>query len=460
MSSTRKQYFTLFGLALMIVCLTVVMKKWHLGLRRSFVDSDLEVSSLRSALLQHIEQRQHEIARFYNVNNRSLDIQSTFPNADAFMDRTLETLGCSDLSSWTVVDVLGAGYTKTVLKVVLPQGSEVALKTVNDQGTDMRSCLEDFRDPQGCQDLVSYKLRKEIILLQRLQHPNIVKLKGQCQDSALVGGITAVLEQGTPVQMIQLLQSPWEERFRVCLGLVRLLHYLSLSPLGSVALLDFQPRQFIMVSGELKLTDLDDAIVTETQCRTTSDCVLQFPLRNFTFPCSGSGVCQGLNEMRNLYNAYRYFFIYLLPHQAPTILKPLMDQIMNATGELKHSVNKTLEAFEEVLDVYRSGLHLQNIPSSAINDYAVLKGMATSGNKEYKCWPSYNHHGCMLSVHGAAEAAHICNSHPQCTSFSLSDQKTWTGRLLASFRSSFSHLVPDVSSTVYVRTAKASATTL
>lgn len=92
---------------------------------------------------------------------------------------------------------------------------------------------------------------------------------------------------------------------QVCLGLVRLLHYLSLSPLGSVALLDFQPRQFIMVSGELKLTDLDDAIVTETGCRTSSDCVLQFPLRNFTFPCSVGGVCQGLNEMRNLYNAYR-----------------------------------------------------------------------------------------------------------------------------------------------------------
>lgn len=140
------------------------------------MDSALEVSSLRSALLQHIEQRQQEIARFYNVNNPSLDIQSTFPNADAFMNRTLETFGCSDLSSWTVVDVLGAGYTKTVLKVVLPQGSEVALKTVNDQGTDMRSCLEDFRDPQGCQDLVSCKLRKEIILLQRLQHPNIVKV--------------------------------------------------------------------------------------------------------------------------------------------------------------------------------------------------------------------------------------------------------------------------------------------
>ncbi|KAF5899581.1 extracellular tyrosine-protein kinase PKDCC-like, partial [Clarias magur] len=405
------------------------MTKWHFGLRENLGDpapnSDL-------TLLHLIRERQREIAPFYTFNHvhGSVEVQSTSPSSDPVRSSTLgPEIGCSDLSGVTVVDFLGAGYTKTVLKVVLAQGLEVALKTVNHQGTDMRSCVEDFRDPEGCQDLVSFKLRKEIILLQRLQHPNIVELKGQCQDSTLVGGITAVLEQGTPVQMIQLLQSPWEERFRVCLGLVRLLHYLSLSPLGSVALLDFQPRQFIMVSGELKLTDLDDAIVAETGCRTSSDCVLQFPLRNFTFPCSGSGVCQGLNEMRNLYNAYRYFFIYLLPHQAPTILKPLVDQIMNTTGELKHGVNKTLEAFEEVLRVYKSGLHLQHMPSSVIEDYAVLKGMGTSGNKEYKCWPSYSHQGCMLSVHSAAEAAHICNSHPQCTSFSFSDQKTWTGIL-------------------------------
>lgn len=42
-----------------------------------------------------------------------------------------------------------------------------------------------------------------------------------------------------------------------------------------------------------------------------------------------------------------------------------------AIGELKHSVNKTLETFEEVLDVYRSGLHLQNMPSSAINGKTI-----------------------------------------------------------------------------------------
>lgn len=324
----------------------------------------------------------------------------------------------------------------------------------------MRLCMEDFQDSQGCLELVSFKLRKEIVLLKRLQHHNIVELKGQCQDSTLFGGITAVLEQGMPLQMIQLLQSPWEERFRVCLGLVQLLQYLSHSPLGSVALLDFQPRQFVMVSGELKLTDLDDASIQEPSCQEDSDCLLQFPLRNFTLRCSPSRICEGLNEMRNLYNAYRYFFTYLLPHQAPPLLKPLIHQIMNSTGDLKQSINETLVAFEEVLHMYKSGLHLENLPPSVTRDYAVLKGMRSVANMEYRCWPSYKQQGCVLSVHSAREAALICSSHPQCTSFSLSSEKTWTGRLLASFRSGFSHLVPDVNSAVYMRRVKASGAVL
>lgn len=92
---------------------------------------------------------------------------------------------------------------------------------------------------------------------------------------------------------------------QVCLDLVRLLHFLSHSPLGSVALLDFQPRQFVLVSGTLKLTDLDDISAEPTKCQTLADCTLIFPQRNFTVPCV-RGACEGLNQKRNMYNAYRY----------------------------------------------------------------------------------------------------------------------------------------------------------
>ncbi|XP_022606480.1 extracellular tyrosine-protein kinase PKDCC [Seriola dumerili] len=447
-----------------------------------------EFASLRGALIYQLNERRKEIIplllpdgdddddddenglsegtrlspQLYSPLDYNLWNEITNGSRKAHMDE----MGCESLVDMQAMEVLGSGYTKLVVKVNLAGGQPVALKLVNEQGIDMSKCLEDFKDPQGCRELVSYKLKKEIVLLQRLQHPNVIKLKGHCAGDARGQGgrgaergrVTVILEQGNPLQMIQLLQSPWEDRFRVCLDLVRLLHFLSQSPLGSVALLDFQPRQFVTVSGELKLTDLDDASAEETPCQTDADCTLQFPHRNFTLPCSYRGVCEGLNEKRNIYNAYRYFFTYLLPHQAPPGLTHLVDHIMNSTGELKADINQTLEAFEHILLLYKSGLHLDNLPPSIIRDYTVMRGMGTSGNVEYSCWPSYSQQGCVLSVHSAREAAYICNSHSQCNSFTLTGQKTWTGRLLASFRSSFSHLVPDGTSEVYVKKTKAPET--
>lgn len=37
-----------------------------------------------------------------------------------------------------------------------------------------------------------------------------------------------------------------------------------------------------------------------------------------------------------------------------------------STGELKADINQTLEAFEHVLLLYKSGLHLDNLPPSII----------------------------------------------------------------------------------------------
>ncbi|XP_070402882.1 extracellular tyrosine-protein kinase PKDCC [Nothobranchius furzeri] len=434
-----------------------------------------ELASLRRALIYQLNQRRREMIPLLLPDDDGDDDKggrSSQLDPDSGLDYNLwnevtldfgkahpDRMGCDSLVDMQAVEVLGSGYTKLVVRANLAGGQPVALKLVNEQGIDMSKCLEDFKDPRACRELVSYKLQKEMILMERLRHPNVIKLKGHCAGVQGGGGVeggraAVILEQGNPLQMIQLLQSPWEDRFRVCLDLVRLLHFLSRSPLGSVALLDFQPRQFVTVSGQLKLTDLDDASAEETACQTDADCTLQFPHRNFTLSCSARGVCEGLNEKRNIYNAYRFFFTYLLPHQAPPSLTHLVDHIMNTTGELREDINQTLEAFEHILLLYKSGLYLDNLPPSIIRDYTVMRGMGTTGNVEYRCWPSYSLQGCVLSVHSAREAAYICNSHSQCSSFTLTGQKTWTGRLLASFRSSFGHLVADGMSEVYVKKTK------
>lgn len=88
----------------------------------------------------------------------------------------MDEMGCDSLVDMQAVEVLGSGYTKLVVKVRLAGGQPVALKLVNEQGIDMGKCVEDFKDPRGCRELVSYKLKKEIVLLQRLQHPNVIKV--------------------------------------------------------------------------------------------------------------------------------------------------------------------------------------------------------------------------------------------------------------------------------------------
>ncbi|XP_070597435.1 extracellular tyrosine-protein kinase PKDCC isoform X2 [Erythrolamprus reginae] len=271
-------------------------------------------------------------------------------------------LGCRDISNVTEVRYVGSGYTKAVYKAVLNQSLAVALKSVDFAGHDIDNCVRLYGSLEDCYRLASYKIIKEMVLLQRLRHPNILQLHGYCyQDNNDISDtLTAITELGSPLEMIQLLQTSWEDRFHICFSLVQLLHYLAHSPLGSVTLLDFRPRQFVIVDGELKVTDLDDASNEETFCSSNRDCFMEFPARNFTLPCSVDGKCQSMNEKRNLYNAYRFFFTYLLPHSAPSSLKPLLDAIVNATGELRWGIDETTIHLERVLYMYKSGLYLKN----------------------------------------------------------------------------------------------------
>ncbi|OXB61983.1 hypothetical protein ASZ78_002628 [Callipepla squamata] len=408
-------------------------------------------------------------------------------------------LGCRELRAAGGVQYLGSGYTKAVYKAVLNRSLAVALKAVDFGGHDVARCVRQFAALADCYRLAAYKIVKEMVLLQRLRHANVLQLYGYCyQDSNdIPDTLTAITELGSPLEMIQLLQTSWEDRFRgenesnvhkserrlvhctgnlpgarsgfiytlcaekvtpgthvfvfqICLSLVRLLHYLAHSPLGSVTLLDFRPRQFVIVDGELKVTDLDDASIEESSCTSNSDCFMEFPARNFTLPCSVEGRCQNMNEKRNLYNAYRFFFTYLLPHSAPSSLRPLLDKIVNATGELHWGIDETAAQLERVLNLYKSGEYLQNTTRISKSEYRRVPE-AFIPDENYRCWPSYHHKGCLLSVFDLSEAMEICDSYSQCKAFILTNQTTWTGRQLVFFKAASNRIVPDPDKITYVK---------
>ncbi len=160
-----------------------------------------EFASLRGALIYQLNERRKEIIPLLlpddDDDGGGDDDENGLPGSsrqsfqlDQALDSTLwneithgsrkahmDEMGCDSLVDMQAVEILGSGYTKLVVKVNLAGGQPVALKLVNEQGIDMGKCVEDFKDPQGCRELVSYKLKKEIVLLQRLQHPNVIKVK-------------------------------------------------------------------------------------------------------------------------------------------------------------------------------------------------------------------------------------------------------------------------------------------
>uniref|UniRef100_A0A8D0DYZ1 Extracellular tyrosine-protein kinase PKDCC n=1 Tax=Salvator merianae TaxID=96440 RepID=A0A8D0DYZ1_SALMN len=384
--------------------------------------------------------------------DRALSEAPWDPRSDLELAFSSLRLGCRDISNVTDVHYLGSGYTKAVYKAVLNRSLAVALKSVDFGGHDIDNCVKHYGSLEDCYRLASYKIIKEMVLLQRLRHPNILQLYGYCYQNSndISDTLTAITELGSPLEMIQLLQTSWEDRFRICYSLVRLLYYLAHSPLGSVTLLDFRPRQFVIVDGELKVTDLDDASIEETSCTSNRECFMEFPARNFTLPCSVEGKCEKMNEKRNLYNAYRFFFTYLLPHSAPSSLRSLLDAVVNATGELHWGIDETAAHLERVFHLYKSGMYLQNATRTSKSDYRKMPEAAIV-NENYKCWPSYHHKGCLLSVFDLREAMEICEGHSQCKAFVFTNQTTWTGRQLVYFKMGSASIVPDHDKTSYVK---------
>lgn len=101
------------------------------------------------------------------------------PWAGASAELSLEPplLGCRDIRDVSGVQYLGSGYTKAVYKAVLNRTLAVALKAVDFGGHDIAHCVRQFSALGDCYRLAAYKIVKEMILLQRLRHANVLQVR-------------------------------------------------------------------------------------------------------------------------------------------------------------------------------------------------------------------------------------------------------------------------------------------
>jgi hypothetical protein len=98
-----------------------------------------------------------------------------------------------------------------------------------------------------------------------------------CRPDNFFGWMNQVTDNGN-INVCILFHYP----IQISYGLSKLLHYLAHSPYGSVILTDFRRQQFVLIDGDLKLTDLDDMGFTEPFCMVDTDCEQYYSTANVT----------------------------------------------------------------------------------------------------------------------------------------------------------------------------------
>lgn len=306
------------------------------------------------------------------------DFNPEFPSE--FQSRNLLSISeenffsCSDLNSLNEKNLrfIDSGWTKATFGAKI-RGREIALKFVNDRGAEMKKCQKNGKSYEFCYEISSEKLKKEIFFLKFFSNSkNFVKIFGFCFDEKKKNPPAIFLELGRPVDMLELLQKSWTQRFRILLGLARLLAILANN---GARLQDFKRRQFVLAPvdesewapivapdgeskvapydeskmapevapyDEIKLADLDDLQFEEPKCKNNSEC----RIGDRKLPCV-SGRCLEFNANFNQNQANANFFFLFLPG-IPENLKKFGQKIAGDFSTGKKSIHQILKDMEKL----------------------------------------------------------------------------------------------------------------
>lgn len=154
----------------------------------SLASLNLRINASRTFKYRHLKSSESSSPREQGrgvksiVRSRNLNSGiSKLNNTETEKNTSSPYLGCRDITEIQVLGKVGRGYTKTVQNGQY-QGMEVALKSVQPDNEDISECVKSpmvRRSVDECFIFAKYKLAKEIIMLQQLQHANIVKVRYQ-----------------------------------------------------------------------------------------------------------------------------------------------------------------------------------------------------------------------------------------------------------------------------------------
>ncbi|XP_071952703.1 extracellular tyrosine-protein kinase PKDCC-like [Antedon mediterranea] len=269
------------------------------------------------------------------------------------------TFSCSNISNIKILKSLGHGVTKEVFLGVYDD-EEVAVKMVTSKVQDVRKCLQrkKYWKEQDCYLLANYKLLKEMLFMQQLHHPNILKRIGYCVRNEKTSGhvddhgVISVAELGSQFNPGKYKRTSWERRMTTTIELLDLLDYFAHSPLGSLMMTDMKHTQFLVVNNRVKLGDMDDVTNEEQKCKTEKECYID--KIDYGIQCV-NGICKGINAKFNLHFFNSKIFSLIL--QSGTSAS-IADETRRALRHgIKHPNSTALEikqSLQQILLKYKS----------------------------------------------------------------------------------------------------------
>ena len=234
---------------------------------------------------------------------------------------------CTNIHKIKIKKKVGHGVSKQTFLGEY-KGMHVAVKMVTRHLSEVRTCLDNLKrqakytakEKGVCYLMPTMKLMKEILFLEQLDHPQLVKLLGYCvrseeSDSTDISehGVVAVYEFGHRFVIDSLQILPWQKKLEHAINMAVLLDYLEFSPLGSLVLPDFKEGHFLLVNSSLKVIDMDDVNNLEPPCGSydVSRNALHQTGCEFGLRCR-QAMCIGFNAKINLKNMNRLIFKRLL----------------------------------------------------------------------------------------------------------------------------------------------------
>jgi len=369
---------------------------------------------------------------------------------------------CRLLERMSTSDVLGMGYTKVVRRGVV-DGKSFALKYTTSRNQDVIKCKSERPVERHfeCFNLAKFKLLKEALLFSQLKHKNIIKVYGVCPWTANdVEGtesvLTVITELGTPLDIIRMLQIPWDQRLKISIDLVDLLIYLDDTSIGSLLIKDFRIEQLVLKDGTLKLTDLDDLDGRKKTCRTEYDCLIGGPTVNTTVPCKYQR-CQGYSKTLNLYNFYKVFLDYSLYFDNPVWISEDLKAIAKRVAAFRISVQDLQTELNRVVWYIKSGMYEDKFIHAARNNtkmysYEPFPDATIMGNNfDYYCLGSRSLTSCEMVVSNIEVAKVTCSMSSECKAIVVKQGSNWLGQRIVVFKNNGRSLTPVTKHKTFVK---------